>query len=179
MAVDQCLHSEKSALAFPLESQLGPIFLLPVPLSGRSRLPRIHDIHGVGFIHVQHHEFLAVCLGLGQVYRLSARVSSQPSSECREIGNTQGRHVESEAKKGDRNVRVGAFGIPANRCRFSAVPEKNKPYRVGDRIQISLNNQILDGVIRAVNEQTDGLRLQVDFGHEQTALIYEWQVVKK
>jgi len=43
------------------------------------------------------------------------------------------------------------------------VPEKNKPYKVGDRIQISLNNQILDAVIRAVIEQTDGLRLQVDF----------------
>ena len=27
-------------------------------------------------------------------------------------------------------------------------------------------------------ERTDGLRLQVDFGHEQTALIHVWQVVK-
>jgi hypothetical protein len=30
-----------------------------------------------------------------------------------------------------------------------------------------------------VIEQTDGLRLQVDFGKEQTALIHEWQVVKE
>lgn len=55
---------------------------------------------------------------------------------------------------------------------------KNEPYQVGDRIQISLNNRIVDAVIRAVVEQTDGLRLQ-DFGHEQTALIHEWQVVKE
>ena len=51
-------------------------------------------------------------------------------------------------------------------------------YKVGDRIQISLNNRILDAVIRAVLEHTDELRLQVDFGNEQTALIYEWQIVK-
>jgi hypothetical protein len=49
---------------------------------------------------------------------------------------------------------------------------------MGDYIQISLNDQIMDAVIRAVIEHTDGLRLQVDFGHEQTALIHEWQVVK-
>jgi hypothetical protein len=58
------------------------------------------------------------------------------------------------------------------------MPSKRQ-YKVGDRIQISLNNQILDAVIRAIIEQTDGLRLQVDFGHEQTALIYEWQMVKE
>jgi len=58
--------------------------------------------------------------------------------------------------------------------------QKRQPYKVGDRIQISLNNRIVDAVIRAVVEQADGLRLQVDFGHEQTALIHdihEWQVV--
>ena len=57
--------------------------------------------------------------------------------------------------------------------------QKSEPYRVGDHIQISLNNRILDAVIRAVVDRSDGLRLQVDFGHEQTALIYEWQVVRE
>jgi hypothetical protein len=56
--------------------------------------------------------------------------------------------------------------------------EQREPYKVGDHIQISLNNRILEAVVRAVIEQTDGLRLQVDFGNEQTALIHEWQVVK-
>jgi hypothetical protein len=55
------------------------------------------------------------------------------------------------------------------------VPVYTASFRsAGDRIQISLNNQILDAVIRAIVEETDGLRLQVDFGHEQTALIHEW-----
>lgn len=71
----------------------------------------------------------------------------------------------------------GASSIRANRCRLPAVPSK-KEYKVGEKIQISLNNRIMDAVIRAVIEQTDGLRLQVDFGNEQTALIHEWQVVK-
>jgi len=39
------------------------------------------------------------------------------------------------------------------------------------------HQQIIDAKIRAVIQ--DGLRLQVDFGHEQTALIQEWQVVKQ
>jgi hypothetical protein len=55
---------------------------------------------------------------------------------------------------------------------------RNPEYQVRDRIQISLNNRILDAVIRAVIEESSGLRLQVDFGHEQTALIEEWQMVK-
>ena len=58
------------------------------------------------------------------------------------------------------------------------MPSKRE-YKVGDHIQISLNNRIMDAVIRAGIEQTDGLRLQVDFGNEETALIHEWQVVKE
>ena len=37
--------------------------------------------------------------------------------------------------------------------------------------------KIVDAVVKAVIERTDGLRLQVDVGHEKTALIHEWQVV--
>jgi hypothetical protein len=59
------------------------------------------------------------------------------------------------------------------------VAKKSEPYKVGDHIQISLNNWIIDAVVRAVVKQTDGIRLQVDFGNEQTALIYDWQVVKE
>jgi hypothetical protein len=44
-------------------------------------------------------------------------------------------------------------------------------YQVGDCIQISLNNPILDGTIRAVVERTGGPRLQVAAGHDQTALL--------
>src|SRR5215470_4808483 len=52
-----------------------------------------------------------------------------------------------------------------------------REYKVGDRIQISLNNRIMDATVKAIIETTVGLRLQVDFGNEQTALIREWQLV--
>jgi hypothetical protein len=46
---------------------------------------------------------------------------------------------------------------------------KKPQYLVGDKIQISLNNRILDATIRAVIEQTDGLRLQVDLATNRQA----------
>jgi hypothetical protein len=49
---------------------------------------------------------------------------------------------------------------------------------VSDSIQVSLNNRIVDAVVRAVIEKTDGVYYQIDFGNEQTALVRESQVVK-
>ncbi len=58
--------------------------------------------------------------------------------------------------------------------------EKPEPkFHVGQRIQINLHSgRIEDATVKAIVEHTDGLRLQVDFGHEQTALIHLWQVVE-
>lgn len=53
-----------------------------------------------------------------------------------------------------------------------------QPYKVGDKIQISLNGRIYDAVIKAIVERSEELRLQVAFGNDQTALIHTWQVVK-
>jgi len=39
--------------------------------------------------------------------------------------------------------------------------------------------RIVEATIRAIVEHTDGLRLQVDFGKDETALIREWQIIKK
>ena len=58
--------------------------------------------------------------------------------------------------------------------------EPKREFKVGDKIRVNLHHgKIEDAVVRAVIEHTDGLKLQVDFGHEQTALIEEWQVVKE
>ena len=61
-------------------------------------------------------------------------------------------------------------------------PKKAKPERqfnVGDKIRVNMHaGKIVDAVVKAVIPQTDGLRLQVDFGFEQTALIHFWQVVE-
>ena len=55
----------------------------------------------------------------------------------------------------------------------------DRQFKVGDKIRVNLHHgKIEDAVVRAVIEHTDGLKLQVDFGHEQTALIDMWQVVE-
>jgi len=40
------------------------------------------------------------------------------------------------------------------------------------------HGKIEDAVVKAVIEDKDGLKLQVDFGYEQTALIHAYQVVQ-
>jgi len=55
----------------------------------------------------------------------------------------------------------------------------NKEFKPGQHIQIKLSGgRIEQATIKAVIEHTDGIRLQVDFGHDQTALIELWQVVQ-
>ena len=38
--------------------------------------------------------------------------------------------------------------------------------------------RIVEAVVKAITESTDGVHLQVSFGNE-TALIYLWQIVKE
>ncbi|MGB7729474.1 MAG: hypothetical protein WBL50_15690 [Candidatus Acidiferrum sp.] len=47
-------------------------------------------------------------------------------------------------------------------------------YKVGNTIVVRLNDgRIVEATIRAVIEQPNGLHLQVDYGHDETALIHE------
>jgi hypothetical protein len=53
-------------------------------------------------------------------------------------------------------------------------------YKVGQSVVVRLNDgRIVEGKIRAVIEQTNGLHLQVDYGHDEAALIHEKQVRKE
>jgi hypothetical protein len=53
-----------------------------------------------------------------------------------------------------------------------------RKYKVGDRLWVKLSGgRIVEAVVKAITESTDGVRLQVSFGNE-TALIYLCQVVK-
>jgi hypothetical protein len=61
------------------------------------------------------------------------------------------------------------------------VPAPKKPddrqFKVGDRVTVSLSaGRVVDGVVKAVINRTDGIRLQVDYGKDETALVYLWQV---
>jgi hypothetical protein len=58
--------------------------------------------------------------------------------------------------------------------------ERVNVFAVGDRIKINLHTgRIVEATIKAVINRTDGPRLQVDFGKDETALIRSWQVVEK
>jgi hypothetical protein len=51
---------------------------------------------------------------------------------------------------------------------------------VGDHVKVNMHRgRIVDATIKAIIERTDGKRLQVDFGKDETALVYLWQVVEK
>jgi hypothetical protein len=52
-----------------------------------------------------------------------------------------------------------------------------RKYKIGDRLQVKLSGgRIVEAVIKAITESTNGVSLQVSFGNE-TARIYEWQIV--
>jgi hypothetical protein len=57
------------------------------------------------------------------------------------------------------------------------VPKPERQYKVGDRVQVTLNTgRIVDGVVKAVVHRTDGTRLQVDYERDQPALVELWRV---
>ena len=56
-------------------------------------------------------------------------------------------------------------------------PKKPDEFKVGDRVTVSLfAGRIVDGVVKAIINRTHGVRLQVDYGKDETALVYLWQV---
>lgn len=59
-------------------------------------------------------------------------------------------------------------------------PISPTPYKVGQSVVVRLNDgRIVEAKIRTIVEQTSGLHLQVDYGHDETALIHETQVRKE
>ena len=59
-----------------------------------------------------------------------------------------------------------------------AEKKPERQFSVGQHIEIKLaGGRIEPAIVKAVIQHTDGTKLQVDFGHEQTALIDVWQVV--
>jgi hypothetical protein len=63
--------------------------------------------------------------------------------------------------------------------RISSSNGPTRQYAVGDKIKVNLHHgKIEEAVVSAVVQHEDGLKLQVDFGHEQTALIEPRQIVE-
>jgi hypothetical protein len=72
---------------------------------------------------------------------------------------------------------ISSCAIPSNKKKAS---HSEQDYAVGDRVKVNLHTgRIVDATVKAVIERTDGKRLEVDFGKDETALIHLWQVVKR
>ena len=49
-------------------------------------------------------------------------------------------------------------------------------FAVGDHVKVNMHRgRIVDATIKAIIDHTDGKRLQVDFGKDETALIHLWR----
>jgi hypothetical protein len=56
-------------------------------------------------------------------------------------------------------------------------PDEPREYKVGDQVLVSLSSgRIEEAVVKAVIQQGDETRLQVDYGRDETALVYLWQI---
>jgi hypothetical protein len=54
-----------------------------------------------------------------------------------------------------------------------------KSYKVGEHIRVSMHgSKIVEAVIKAIIDKTDGVHYQIDFGNEQTALVRASLVVQ-
>jgi hypothetical protein len=72
---------------------------------------------------------------------------------------------------------IDSGAMPSNKKKAS---HSEQDYAVGDRVKVNLHTgRIVDATIKAVIERTDGKRLQVDFGKDETALVHLWQVVER
>ena len=55
-----------------------------------------------------------------------------------------------------------------------------RKYKVGDHVLVKLSGgRIVEATVKAITESTEGKRLQVDFGFDETALVYDWQIVEE
>jgi hypothetical protein len=53
-------------------------------------------------------------------------------------------------------------------------------HKVGDHVLVKLSGgRVVEATVKAIVDTTEGMRLQVDFGYDETALIYDWQVVEE
>jgi transcription antitermination factor NusG len=85
---------------------------------------------------------------------------------------------------GDQSAQVGPSHllVVTVRAYIPAVPKKPpnpvREFHVGDRVKFNPHHgRSVDAVIKAVTADQKGrTRLQVEFGKDKTALIYDWQV---
>jgi hypothetical protein len=70
---------------------------------------------------------------------------------------------------------IDSGAMPSNKKKAA-----QQDYAVGDHVKVNLHTgRIVDATVKAIIDRTGGKRLQVDFGKDETALAYLWQVVER
>jgi len=74
---------------------------------------------------------------------------------------------------------IDSGAIPSSKKKAARF-EQDASHVVGDRVRVNLHTgTIVDATVKAIVERTGGKRLQVDFGKDETALVYIWPVIEK
>jgi hypothetical protein len=78
---------------------------------------------------------------------------------------------------------VRVFHVPSRNLLYNSGVPKKKPegkrqFNVGEQVRVKLRTgETVDATVKAVVSKGKGIRLQVDYGKDQTAVIYDWQVL--
>jgi hypothetical protein len=85
--------------------------------------------------------------------------------------------VHRDATAIETNAWQGYYSLPMPSRKKS---EGHHQFKVGDPVSVTLHTgQIVYGTVRAVVLHTDGVKLQVDYGNDETALVELWRVRAK
>ncbi len=92
-------------------------------------------------------------------------------------------YVKSAARRGLQTREKTVTDADAFCRKILTVPKKPnpapQPRKVGDKIKVNMHaGKLVDATVKAIIDSTDGVKYQVDFGFDQTALVHEWQIVK-
>jgi uncharacterized protein (UPF0371 family) len=78
--------------------------------------------------------------------------------------------------------KFGVFGYDVANRRQARMAKKKaeqvgREFKVGDAVKVKLNDgRIVNATVRSVMNNDGKQKLQVDYGHEETALIGAWQI---
>ena len=65
---------------------------------------------------------------------------------------------------------------PSVRAPANEKPGDSREFSVGDRVTVSLSSgRVAEAMVKTVVNHADRVRLQVDYGRDETALVYLWQ----
>jgi transcription antitermination factor NusG len=77
-------------------------------------------------------------------------------------------------QRGNRNIKRRGMTQKTGRWQKKKPEESRREFNVGEQVRVKLRTgETVDATIKAVTTKTKSVRLQVDHGKDETALIYD------